>query len=85
MESPSRFQTSRILRRTGIAETIDFWQARKYFLAYLNYTKGYSPRTCYYNSDLGIWGRWLEAAGKDWRSFCHVDVATSHEVNRING
>lgn len=59
----------------GMAETIDLWQARKDFLAHLNYTKGYSPRTCYnYNSDLGIWGRWLEAAGKDWRALSHVDV-----------
>jgi integrase/recombinase XerD len=58
-----------------MAETIDFWQGRKDFLAHLNYTKGYSPRTCYnYNSDLGIWGRWLEAAGKDWRALSHVDV-----------
>lgn len=58
-----------------MAETIDLWQARKDFLAHLNYTKGYSPRTCYnYNSDLGIWGRWLEAAGKDWRALSHVDV-----------
>jgi integrase/recombinase XerD len=58
-----------------MAETIDFWQGRKDFLAYLNYTKSYSPRTCYnYNSDLGIWGRWLEEVGKDWRSLSHVDV-----------
>ena len=75
MESPSGFQTSRILRRTGMAETIDFWQAGKDFLVHLNYTKGYSPRTCYnYNSDLGIWGRWLEAAGKDRRVLSHIDV-----------
>jgi integrase/recombinase XerD len=54
---------------------IDFWQARKDFLADLNYTRGYSPRTCYsYHSDLGIWGKWLEQAGKDWRSVTHVDV-----------
>jgi integrase/recombinase XerD len=23
---------------------------------------------------LGIWGRWLEEAGRDWRSVTHVDV-----------
>jgi integrase family protein with SAM-like domain len=73
MESPSKFQISRILQRTGMAETIDLWQARKDSLAHLNYTKGYSPRTCYnYHSDLGIWGR--EEAGKDWRSLSHIDV-----------
>src|SRR5918992_4620728 len=54
---------------------IDFWQVRKDFLADLNYTRGYSPRTCYsYHSDLGIWGKWLEEAGKDWRTVDHVDV-----------
>ena len=54
---------------------IDFWQVRKDFLADLNYTRGYSPRTCYsYHSDLGIWGKWLEQAGKDWRSVTHIDV-----------
>lgn len=53
----------------------EFQQARKDFLAHLRFTKGYSEPTCYtYNSDLGIWGRWLEGAGKDWRSLSHVDV-----------
>ncbi len=53
----------------------DFWQARKDFLAYLLYTKGYSKGTCYgYNSDLGIWGRWLEEANHDWRRCSHVEV-----------
>ena len=53
----------------------DFWQARKDFLAHLRYTKGYSPGTCYaYNSDLGIWGRWLEEAGHQWRGCSHVEV-----------
>ncbi len=43
-------------------------QARKEFLAHLRFTKGYSEATCYtYNSDLGIWGRWL-------RRLTHVDV-----------
>jgi integrase/recombinase XerD len=52
-----------------------FWQARKDFLAHLRYTRGHSERTCYnYHSDLGIWGRWLEGAGKDWRQVTHVDV-----------
>jgi integrase/recombinase XerD len=54
---------------------LDFWQTRKDFLAHLNYIKGYSPRTCYnYNSDLGIFGRWLEEMGKDWRAATHVDI-----------
>jgi integrase/recombinase XerD len=58
-----------------MANEIDFWQARKDFLADLNYTRGYSQRTCYnYHSDLGIWGKWLEQASKDWRSVTHVDV-----------
>ncbi len=53
----------------------DFIQARKDFLAHLRYTKGYSQGTCYaYNSDLGIWGRWLEEAGHDWRRCSHVEV-----------
>jgi len=53
----------------------DFWQARKDFLSHLLYTKGYSKGTCYgYNSDLGIWGRWLEEAGHDWRHCSHVEV-----------
>ena len=53
----------------------DFWQARKDFMSHLRYTKGYSAGTCYgYNSDLGIWGRWLEEAGHDWRGCTHVEV-----------
>jgi integrase/recombinase XerD len=59
----------------GQSLALALWQARKDLLAHLNYTKGYSPRTCYnYHSDLGIWGRWLEAAGKDWRALSHIDV-----------
>lgn len=53
----------------------DFLQSRKDFLAHLRYTKGYSQGTCYaYNSDLGIWGRWLKEAGHDWRQCSHVEV-----------
>jgi integrase/recombinase XerD len=53
----------------------DYWKARKDFLAHLRYTKGYSQGTCYgYNSDLGIWGRWLEDAGHDWCHCSHVEV-----------
>jgi len=53
----------------------DFWQARKDFMAFLRYTKGYSPGTCYgYNSDLGLWGRWLEEARHDWRRCSHTEV-----------
>lgn len=45
-----------------------FGQIRKEFLTYLKYTKGHSDATCYnYNSDLGIWQRWLEGEGLDWR------------------
>ena len=52
-----------------------FEKARQDFLAHLRYSKGYSTGTCYgYNSDLGIWARWLLEAGRDWRSCTHVDV-----------
>ncbi|MCP3868634.1 MAG: tyrosine-type recombinase/integrase [Gammaproteobacteria bacterium] len=44
-------------------------------MAHLRYTKGYSKGTCYgYNSDLGIWGRWLEEAHHDWSRCSHVEV-----------
>jgi len=53
----------------------DFWRARKDFLSHLRYTKGYSQGTCYgYNSDLGIWGHWLEEAEHDWRGCTHREV-----------
>ena len=53
----------------------DFWQARKDFLSHLLYTKGYTKGTCYgYNSDLGIWGRWLDESDHDWRQCSHVEV-----------
>jgi hypothetical protein len=46
MENSAGFQTARILK---MANEIDFWQACKDFLADLNYTRGYSLRTCYKN------------------------------------
>ena len=53
----------------------DFRQARKDFLSYLKHTKGYSRGTCYgYNSDLGIWGLWLEESDHDWRRCTHAEV-----------
>jgi len=53
----------------------DFWQSRKQFLAYLSFTKGYSQGTCYaYNSDLNIWGNWLEKIGYNWNACSHVEV-----------
>ena len=52
-----------------------FDDARKEFLSHLRYAKGHSPRTCYaYNSDLGIWGNWLDEAGKDWQTTKYPDV-----------
>jgi integrase/recombinase XerD len=52
-----------------------FDEARQEFLAYLRYTRGHSDATCYgYHSDLGIWGRWLKEAGKDWQQAKHTDV-----------
>lgn len=53
----------------------DFWEARTAFLSHLRYGRGRRPSTCYaYHSDLGIWGRWLEGAGYDWRLCSHVEV-----------
>ena len=53
----------------------DFLQSRADFLSHLRYGRGRSKGTCYaYNSDLGIWGRWLEAGGHDWRACTHVEV-----------
>ena len=50
-------------------------EARQEFLAYLRYTRGHSEATCYgYHSDLGIWGKWLKKAGKDWQQAKHTDV-----------
>lgn len=58
-----------------MADKDDFWQARKDFLTHLHYTKGYSQGTCYaYHSDLGMWGRWLEEAGRDWRQITHSEA-----------
>ena len=52
-----------------------FEDARKEFLSYLLYTKGRSKSTCYvYRSDLGIWGKWLIGAGKDWLNAKYPDV-----------
>jgi len=52
-----------------------FEQARKDFLGFLKYTKGHSDATCYnYNSDLGIWSRWLGDAKLDWHSCKPTDL-----------
>jgi site-specific recombinase XerD len=52
-----------------------FEQTRKDFLSFLKYTKGHSDTTCYnYNSDLGIWQRWLIEAKLDWRNCSPTDV-----------
>lgn len=56
-------------------KTGDFWTARQDFLADLRYTRGAAPGTCAgYRSDLGLWGRWLEEAERDWRDCTHVQV-----------
>lgn len=53
----------------------DYWSARTDFIAHLLYAKGYSKGTCYaYHSDLGIWGRWLEASDHHWQACSHVEV-----------
>ena len=72
-----------------------FEEARKEFLSHLLYAKGRSKTTCYvYRSDLGIWGKWLVEAGKDWQTARYPDVeqfaawqmrergAKAHIVNR---
>ena len=72
-----------------------FEEARKEFLSHLLYAKGRSKTTCYvYRSDLGIWGKWLVEAEKDWQTARYPDVeqfaawqmrergAKAHIVNR---
>ena len=60
-----------------------FEQTRKDFLSYLKYTKGHSDTTCYnYNSDLGIWQRWLVEAKLDWRNCGPTDV--EHFVSHLS-
>ena len=52
-----------------------FNDARREFLSHLLYAKGHSQTTCYnYNSDLGIWAKWLTEAGKDWQACRYPDV-----------
>jgi site-specific recombinase XerD len=52
-----------------------FEQTRKDFLSFLKYTKGHADTTCYnYNSDLGIWHRWLNEAKLDWQNCGPTDV-----------
>ncbi len=52
-----------------------FDDARKEFLSHLLYAKGHSQTTCYnYNSDLGIWAKWLVEADKDWQAVKYRDV-----------
>ncbi|MDD5463358.1 MAG: tyrosine-type recombinase/integrase [Methylococcales bacterium] len=59
---------------TQLTET-SFEQTRKDFLSFLKYTKGHSDTTCYnYNSDLGIWHRWLAEAKLDWKNCGPTDV-----------
>ncbi len=60
-----------------MAEVIEssFEQNRKAFLSFLKLTKGLALTTCYnYNSDLGMWNRWLESAGLDWRNCSPTNV-----------
>ncbi|MBS3954216.1 MAG: tyrosine-type recombinase/integrase [Methylomicrobium sp.] len=60
-----------------------FEQTRKDFLSFLKYTKGHSDTTCYnYNSDLGIWHRWLEEAHHDWQNCGPTDV--EHFVSHLS-
>ncbi len=52
-----------------------FDTARQEFLSHLRYAKGHRETTCYaYNSDLGLWADWLQAAGKDWQRARAGDV-----------
>lgn len=55
--------------------TDDFWTARKDFLDDLRYIRGAATGTCAgYHSDLGIWGRWLGEAERDWHRCTHAQV-----------
>jgi integrase/recombinase XerD len=48
---------------------------RQEFAAHLRFNRGYSKTTCYnYNSDLGIWGNWLQARDRDWQQASIADV-----------
>ena len=52
-----------------------FDATRQEFLSHLRYAKGHRETTCYaYNSDLGLWADWLQAAGKDWQWTRAADV-----------
>ena len=52
-----------------------FDATRQEFLSHLRYAKGHRETTCYaYNSDLGLWADWLQAAGKDWQRTRAADV-----------
>ena len=67
---------------TELTET-SFEQTRKEFLGFLKYTKGHSDTTCYnYNSDLGIWYRWLAEAKLDWQNCGPTDV--EHFVSHLS-
>jgi site-specific recombinase XerD len=67
---------------TELAET-SFEKIRKEFLSFLKYTKGHSDTTCYnYNSDLGIWQRWLLEAKLDWQNCSPTDV--EHFVSHLS-
>jgi len=60
-----------------MAEVIEssFEENRKAFLSFLKFTKGLAQTTCYnYNSDLGMWNRWLIDAKLDWRNCTPTDV-----------
>jgi len=48
---------------------------RQEFAAHLRFNRGYSKTTCYnYNSDLGIWGDWLQQRDRDWQQASIADV-----------
>lgn len=52
-----------------------FWDVRKDFMGHMRYTRGCAESTCYgYHSDLGIWGRWLDEAERDWRGCSYIEV-----------
>lgn len=52
-----------------------FEQARKDFLGFLKFTKGYSETTCYgYSSDLNRWNEWLSLANVRWSQAKPSDV-----------
>lgn len=65
----------------------NFEKFQKNFIGHIYNIKGYSKGTCYgYNSDLGIWNRWLGENNLDWRevTFNHVEQFAAWQMRLKN-